>query len=97
MHAPERPSASLPGFGFSETAFRIFILLAWRRLKSDPFFTDDYGAELYSEFGLDHIKQHTMLSILALHYPALAPSLASVDNAFHPSTAVTASGPEKER
>ncbi len=28
------------GFGFSDTAFRIFILMASRRLKSDRFFTD---------------------------------------------------------
>jgi len=31
----------LPGFGFSDTAFRIFILMASRRLKSDRFFTND--------------------------------------------------------
>ena len=31
-----------PGFGFSDTAFRIFILMASRRLKSDRFFTNDY-------------------------------------------------------
>ena len=30
------------GFGFSDTAFRIFILMASRRLKSDRFFTRDY-------------------------------------------------------
>ena len=29
-------------FGFSETAFRVFILMASRRLKSDRFFTDDF-------------------------------------------------------
>ena len=37
-----------PGFGFSETAFRIFVLMASRRLKSDRFFTDDYRAEMYT-------------------------------------------------
>jgi len=72
------------GFGFSETAFRIFILMASRRLKSDRFFTDDYRAELYSEFGLDYIKQSTMLSVLKRHYPAIAPALEGVENAFHP-------------
>ena len=36
------------GFGFSDTAFRIFVLMASRRLKSDRFFTDDYGARLYT-------------------------------------------------
>ncbi|MGH6899341.1 MAG: peroxidase family protein [Geminicoccaceae bacterium] len=30
------------GFGFSETAFRIFILMASRRLKSDRFFAADF-------------------------------------------------------
>ena len=30
------------GFGFSDTAFRVFILMASRRLKSDRFFTRDY-------------------------------------------------------
>ena len=46
-----------PGFGFSETAFRIFVLMASRRLKSDRFFTDDYRAEIYTEFGLDYIRR----------------------------------------
>lgn len=41
------------GFGFSETAFRVFVLMASRRLKSDRFFTDDYRAEIYTEFGLE--------------------------------------------
>ena len=35
----EKPPA---GFGFSDTAFRIFILMASRRLKSDRFFTYDF-------------------------------------------------------
>src|SRR5262249_44534762 len=34
MHCEEKP----PKFGFSDTAFRIFILMASRRLKSDRFF-----------------------------------------------------------
>ena len=50
------------GFGFSETAFRIFVLMASRRLKSDRFFTDDYRAEVYTEFGLDYIQKNSMLS-----------------------------------
>ena len=35
-------SAETPpaGFGFSDTAFRVFVLMASRRLKSDRFFTD---------------------------------------------------------
>ena len=41
MTGPVRRAAA-DGFGFSETAFRIFVLMASRRLKSDRFFTDDY-------------------------------------------------------
>jgi len=35
------------GFGFSDTAFRVFILMASRRLTSDRFFTDHYDSEHY--------------------------------------------------
>ena len=80
------------GFGFSETAFRIFVLMASRRLKSDRFFTDDYRAEIYTEFGLDYIRKSTMLSVLRRHYPQLGRALDGVKNAFHPWKAVT--GPD---
>ena len=40
------------GFGFSETAFRIFILMASRRLKSDRFLSTDYRPEVYTQAGL---------------------------------------------
>lgn len=73
-----------PGFGFSETAFRVFVLMASRRLKSDRFFTDDYRAEMYTEFGLDYIKNNSMLTLLKRHYPDLAPALKGVTNAFKP-------------
>lgn len=35
------------GFAFSDTAFRIFILMASRRLNSDRFFTTDFTPEVY--------------------------------------------------
>jgi hypothetical protein len=78
-----------PGFGFSETAFRIFVLMASRRLKSDRFFTDDYRAELYTETGLKHITETTMLTVLTRHHPQLAPALEGLDNAFKPWKAAT--------
>jgi hypothetical protein len=85
------------GFGFSETAFRIFVLMASRRLKSDRFFTDDYRAELYTEFGLNYLRENTMLSVLQRHYPGLAPSLQGVTNAFKPwrQASATAAGSRK--
>src|SRR5687767_6297743 len=72
------------GFGFSETAFRIFLLMASRRLKSDRFLSDDYRAELYTEFGLDYIRKNTMLSVLRRHFPQLTPALSGIENAFRP-------------
>ena len=72
------------GFGFSDTAFRIFILMASRRLKSDRFFTDDYGARLYTDFGVDYIRKTTMLTLLERHVPEVKPALAGVENAFQP-------------
>jgi 2,4-dienoyl-CoA reductase-like NADH-dependent reductase (Old Yellow Enzyme family) len=72
------------GFGFSETAFRVFILMASRRLKSDRFFTDDYRPEIYTELGLDYLRRNTMRDVLVRHYPQLAPALQGVENAFAP-------------
>ncbi|NEO31878.1 MAG: peroxidase [Symploca sp. SIO3C6] len=72
------------GFGFSDTAFRIFILMASRRLKSDRFFTKDYTAEVYTQFGLDWIDNNSMLSVLRRHFPTVAPALFGVENAFAP-------------
>ncbi len=72
------------GFGFSDTAFRVFILMASRRLKSDRFFTTDYRAEVYTQFGLDWIAENNMLSVLRRHLPQLSPVLYGIDNAFKP-------------
>ncbi len=72
------------GFGFSDTAFRIFILMASRRLKSDRFFTTDFTPEVYSPAGMDWLNNNGMASILLRHYPELAPALRGVDNPFAP-------------
>ncbi len=80
LYAEELPE----GFGFSDTAFRVFILMASRRLKSDRFFTNDYRAEVYTKFGLDWIDKNGFASILLRHYPELAPALKGVENPFAP-------------
>jgi Animal haem peroxidase len=72
------------GFGFSDTAFRVFILMASRRLKSDRFFTADFNENVYSGVGLNWINDNNMRSILLRHYPLLAPVLRQVNNAFAP-------------
>jgi hypothetical protein len=73
-----------PGFGFSDTAFRIFILMASRRLKSDRFFTKDFRPEIYTPEGIAWIDTNNMRTILARHYPQLHPYLSRVNNAFAP-------------
>jgi len=72
------------GFGFSDTFFRIFVLMARRRLESDRFFTDDYTPELYTQWGLDYIDQTWMKQILLRHHPSLASNLQDVTNVFIP-------------
>ena len=72
------------GFGISETAFRIFLLMATRRIKSDRFFTDDYTSRVYSQIGLDWIGKNDMTSVLLRHYPELKPTLWRTQNAFAP-------------
>jgi hypothetical protein len=72
------------GFGFSDTAFRVFILMASRRLKSDRFFTDDFRSEIYTEFGMDWIRNNGMKSVLLRHAPQLGPALEGVGNCFGP-------------
>jgi Animal haem peroxidase len=82
MFAEPKPK----GFGFSDTAFRIFILMASRRLKSDRFFTVDYTPRVYTPEGIAWIDATDMSAILRRHVPELAPVLSRVDNAFAPWT-----------
>ena len=72
------------GFAFSDTAFRIFILMASRRLKSDRFFTEGYTPETYTQAGLDWIAANSMQTVILRHLPQLAPYLTNVRNAFFP-------------
>lgn len=78
------------GFGFSETAFRVFVLMASRRLKSDRFFTTDFTEEVYTKAGLAWVHDNGMKSVLLRHHPELAPALEGVANPFAPWKAVQA-------
>lgn len=80
MHCEKAP----PGFGFSDTAFRIFILMASRRLKSDRFFTVDFRPEVYTPMGFDWIRDNNFRSVLERHFPQLAPRFADLRNIFFP-------------
>jgi hypothetical protein len=70
------------GFAFSDTAFRIFILMASRRLNSDRFFTTDFTPAVYTPEGLEWIAANSMRSVLLRHFPELRPALRATPNAF---------------
>jgi hypothetical protein len=80
MFAEPKPA----GLGFSDTAFRIFVLMAPRRLKSDRFFTTDFTPQVYTQTGLDWIADNDMSTVLLRHFPELRPALRGVSNAFTP-------------
>ena len=80
MYAEPKPK----GFGFSDTAFRVFILMASRRLESDRFFTRDYRPEVYTQAGLDWVERNSMRTVLLRHFPQLEPALRGVANPFAP-------------
>jgi hypothetical protein len=80
MYAEKPPE----GFGFSDTAFRVFILMASRRLKSDRLFTEDYRPAIYTQPGIDWIENNNMTTVLLRHFPELTPILQRSANAFAP-------------
>jgi len=76
------------GFGFSDTAFRIFILMASRRLNSDRFFTTDFTPEVYTPLGMRWIEDSGFATVLLRHFPDLRPALRGGRNPFAPWDAV---------
>jgi hypothetical protein len=91
LYAERKP----PGFGFSDTAFRVFILMASRRLESDRFFTRDFRPEIYTEAGMAWVKANTMRTVLLRHFLSLEPALRGVANPFAPWQAIRSD--EEER
>ena len=80
LYAEPRPQ----GFGFSDTAFRIFILMASRRLNSDRFFTTAFTPEVYTPVGMKWLDDNGFASVLLRHFPNLRPALQGVGNPFAP-------------
>jgi hypothetical protein len=72
------------GFGFSDTAFRVFLLMASRRLQSDRFLTVDFRPEVYSPLGMDWIERNGMTSVILRHCPELAAVMPRTGSAFAP-------------
>jgi len=74
----------IKGFGFSDTAFRIFILMASRRLKSDRFIATQWNAETYTKEGLHWVQYNGMKDVLTRQFPELGPILKKSKNVFAP-------------
>jgi hypothetical protein len=73
------------GFGFGETPFQIFILMASRRLMADKFYTDNYSPEYYTRAGLDWIDDEGyMHKVIARHMPELKAKMKGLPTAFAP-------------
>jgi hypothetical protein len=72
------------GFGFSDTAFRVFILMASRRILSDRYFTHDFTPAVYTQPGMDWINNNNMATLLLRHFPELTPILQRTANPFAP-------------
>lgn len=72
-------------FGFGETMFQIFILMASRRLMADRFFTENYRAEYYTQSGLNWIDDEgTLAKVIVRHMPELKSKVKGLETAFLP-------------
>ena len=85
------------GFVISDTAFRIFILMATRRIQSDRFLTVDFRPEIYSPLGMDWVQQNNMASVILRHCPDLYALLPRGQSAFAPWRTVTPQSHGEER
>jgi hypothetical protein len=72
-------------YGFGETLFQVFTVMATRRIQADRFLTTDYTPAVYTPEGIDWVEGNSFKSVLLRHYPELASTgLAGVKNAFFP-------------
>ncbi|PWA71596.1 heme peroxidase [Artemisia annua] len=73
----------IKGFGISETAFIIFLLMASRRLEADRFFTSDYKEEVYTEKGMEWVNTtESLKDVLDRHYPQMTKQWMNSTSAF---------------
>jgi hypothetical protein len=76
-----RPSC----YGFGETLFQVFTVMATRRIQADRFLTTDYTPAVYTPEGIAWVEGNSFKSVLLRHFPELGSTgLADVKNAFYP-------------
>lgn len=73
-----------PGFGFSDTTFRIFTMMAPRRFQADRFFTDDFNQQIYTAQGMQWISKSNFKAVIIRHVPELQSRMEKVGNPFFP-------------
>jgi hypothetical protein len=82
------PDKHLIGFGFGETPFQIFLLMASLRLIADRYYTDSYRPEIYTQRGLDVVKYASFKGVLACNlkndFPEIEKAFRCVRTAFDP-------------
>ncbi|GAA3957378.1 peroxidase family protein [Allohahella marinimesophila] len=72
------------GFGFSDTTFRIFTVMAPRRFQADRFYTTDFNSRVYTREGMAWIKDANFKSVILRHEPELEKKMTLVGNPFFP-------------
>lgn len=72
------------GFGFSDTTFRIFTMMAPRRYEADRFYTNDFTNYVYTKEGMRWIKKANFKAVIVRHLPELKDVMAKVGNPFFP-------------
>ncbi len=72
-------------FGFGETMFHIFILMASRRLMADPYYTDRYNSDYYTKAGIQWVDEKSLMAqVISRHMPELKPHMKGLESAFNP-------------
>ncbi|KAH1236115.1 Alpha-dioxygenase 2 [Glycine max] len=90
LHAEKR----IRGFAISETAFFIFLIMAWilcislltvmfRRLEADRFFTTNFNSKTYTDKGLEWVnKTETLKDVIDRHFPEMTKNWMRSSRAF---------------
>lgn len=73
------------GFALGNRQFKVFVLMAPRRLKSDRFLSQMYSAKYYGgQSGINYVENTTFSDMNMRHFPKTRPAFEGVDNAFKP-------------